>query len=416
LVKSLDRPSVQPQVEEINQYNKKRRITTGYKLQPMKMSLYDTADSMVMQMWAEYSKWYFGDFSQNETAWSYDATTAEFQDSGAGFGFTPRQSNGTPDGKDSSADLESGFFFSMIEVYQVFGGEFTQFDLINPKIATFDPDDMDYSQSEPATISMSLEFEAILYRNDGRPAPISDNSTLSAVFDAEFNGDTFDVVGGGSRSVRSTTSPQNTRFSVDDIRHVVSAEANGLKNNSGNTRGGGSLGQFGNFDFGSLSSAVRTGRSLAGDVSYLASGNNVLSSLLNLPVGGSSAAVSDIESKLGLPQRAPAAVLGSTLDAAEGTLLGRGSSGGLSHAADYIRANLVGGVSASAVMSDNSARDQITEGDGLALNSQSYGVINAQRPAYSQIGFNESYSTDYSPNSLNPTDKISAYSAVLTRT
>src|ERR1700748_3734813 len=74
LVKNIDRPSIQPEVTEVNQYNKKRQITLGYKIAPLKMTLYDTADSMVMQMWNEYSQWYFGDFGQSATSYSYDVT------------------------------------------------------------------------------------------------------------------------------------------------------------------------------------------------------------------------------------------------------------------------------------------------------------------------------------------------------
>jgi hypothetical protein len=408
MVKSLDRPSVQPQLDEVNQYNKKRWITTGFKLQPMRIVLYDTADSLVMRMWDEYSRWYFGDFNQDdETQFRYDVTTADFLGDDIGFGFVPRPSAASTDGKDSSLDLNSQFFFDAIEVYQVFGGEFTQFDLINPKIGTFDPDELDYSASEPATISMTLNFEAIIYRNGGAPTPISSNSDIAAVFDEDFDGDTFDVTGAAVRHNLSTMSPSLIPFGVDDFRRDPISEATGLLDNSGNTIGGGALGQFGNLDFGSLRAAVRAGKGIAGDVSYLASGNIGLSTLLNLPVGGSSSTINDLQSRLGLPQQSPRAILGSTLDAATGALKGRG--GGSEFGDDYIDDNLVGGVAASASIDDSSIGDQLTPTgqSGLLLNSQSYGVINAQRPSYSQIGYNDSYSTSYSSNSSDDSLSIS---------
>ncbi|RYD40490.1 MAG: hypothetical protein EOP83_35190, partial [Verrucomicrobiaceae bacterium] len=83
LVKSVDRPSVDPKVEELNQYNKKRQVNTGYKIGTTRITVYDTADSMAMRMWAEYSKYYFGDFrhaTQAATDWGYDVTLRTFQD------------------------------------------------------------------------------------------------------------------------------------------------------------------------------------------------------------------------------------------------------------------------------------------------------------------------------------------------
>jgi len=391
LVKSLDRPSVQPKIEEINQYNKKRQITTGFEIQPMKITLYDTSDSMVMRMWNEYSKWYFGDFNQADaTSFGYDVTLPEMNGTDTGdFGFVPR-----PD-----SDLNSQFFFSHIEVYQVFGREFTQFDLINPKIKAFDPDELDYSDYEAATISLTIAYEAILYRNNGTPAPISSRADVSAVFDEDYNGDTFDVAGAPSRQVYQTTSGFDQFSDTDDYRLDRPMSVAGLSENSGNTLGSGSLRQFGNYDFGSLSPAVRLGGGTAGDVSYLAGSNIALASLLNLPTG--SPIPSNPESKaFGTSSTSRPSISAASLDSTEGTLVGAGSNN--DYADSYIKNNLVSSVAASAVIDGNSGRDQLTDDstDGLALNSQSYGIINSRRPSYSQIGFNSNQSEQYSPNGI----------------
>ncbi len=385
MVKSLDRPSVQPKLEEINQYNKKRQITTGFDIAPMRMVLYDTADSMVMRMWNEYSKWYFGDFSQgDETSFQYDVTSPEMVGEDVGFGYVPRP--GTGDGKDS-IDLNSQFFFSKIEVYQVFGGEFTQFDLINPKIKQFDPDELDYSDYEAATISMTIAYEAILYRNNGAPSPIDSKSEINAVFEGEFNGDTFDVAGAPTRHNLQTFEGDFVQMATDDFRLNRPIRVSDLGTDSGNTLGSGALSQFGNFDFGSLAPTVRLGAGTARDISYLASGNNALTTLINMPTGPER--VSNPESRAfsgGSTTRST--VSAALLDATEGALRGAGAKN--DYGAAYISRNLVGAVAASTILDGNSSRDQMTNTypDGLALNSQSYGVINTQRPSYSQIGFN----------------------------
>jgi hypothetical protein len=386
VVKSIDRPSVQPEIEQVNQYNKKRQITTGYKIQPMRITLYDTADSLVMSMWNEYTKWYFGDFNQADgTNYRYDATLG-FEGEDIGFGYAPRPATSTA--KDDVINQNSQFFFDRIEVYQVFGGEYTQFDLINPKITTFDPDALDYAEVEVATITMSVAYEAILYKNNGQPIPIKNDSVVNDVFEGEFNGDTFDIVGGPRRQVISTAGGTIFTMDTDDFRLNRPVRLNTLTPDSGNTIGSGALGQFGNFDFGSLTPVSRIGRgAVSGDVSYLAGTNSGLAALLNLPSG--SPVVSTTESDaFGAVATARNVIKAAKLDPIEGALRGAGAVN--QYADRYIRNNLVGGVAASSMLSDDSAQDNLTADypDGLALNSQSYGLINTQRPSYSQIGFN----------------------------
>ena len=392
VVKSIDRPSVQPNIEEVNQYNKKRQVTTGYKIQPMRITLYDTADSLVMAMWNEYTKWYFGDFNQTDVNYQYDATMDEFLGEESGYGYVPRPA--TNDDKIDPINLNSQYFFDRIEVYQVFGGEYTQFDLINPKITQFDPDTLDYSEVEVATITMSVAYEAISYKNNGQPVPIKNNSDVNAVFEGDFNGDTFDIVGGPRRQTYATAGGTIFTMDTDDFRLNRPTRLNEITPDSGNTIGSGSLGQFGNYDFGSLNPDVRVGRGTAGDVSYLASTNSGVAELLNLPSG--SPRVSNVEGEaFGIVQTGRNVIAAAKLDPIEGALRGAGA---LNQYGDrYIRNNLVGGVAASSVLSDNSGKDNLTtdHSSGLALNSQSYGLINSQRPSYSQIGYN--YTNDPRP-------------------
>jgi hypothetical protein len=397
MVKSVDRPSIQPQVEELNQYNKKRQITVGYKIQPLRMSLYDTADSMVMSMWNDYSKWYYGDFNQTSDSFQYDVTLGSMNDSGSGFGYQPRPSSNNND-KDDPNDLNSQFFFNQIEIYQVFGGQYVEFDLINPKIATFDPDELAYDSSEIATINMTLAYEGILYKNNGLPQPINQNSLLSFVFGQTFDGDSLIVSGATARPNYQTSIPNVTIPPVSNSNFASLSSAVGLSVNSGNTLASGALAQFGNYDFGSLSRAVSLGGGIASDIASLASGNNPLSSLLNLPVG--TPPVTNPESQLlGQTGSAPSpSVSSSDLDSALGELFSSGDTTNNPYAQSYISDNLAPGTAASAMMSGDSPTDQTVDGSGLALNSQTYGVVNAQRPSYSQIGFNSSTSDDYQPN------------------
>lgn len=398
LVKSLDRPTIEPQIETLNQYNKKRQITTGYTMAPMRMTLFDTADSMVMQMWNEYSQWYFGDFTQgDQSQWAYDVTAGSFLDNGGGFGYQPRtSSSGTTD---QALDLNSQFFFDLIEVYQVFGGQYVQFDLVNPKIKTFDPDEMDYGSSDASTITMSVVYEAILYRNNNQPTAITTNQVLSAVFNQQYNGNTFDVVGAPVRQDTGTSTPDTSSLSTLSFLNTSLAglQTSDFTPSSDNSIGGGSLSQFGDYDFGSLSPDVSLGNGLQGDMSYLSTGNNNLSSILNLPVGTPAITTPESLALSGNPNAPLTALSAAQLNNTQGTLQGIGA-GSNPYAAAYINNNLAGGVAASSILSGTSANDQLTPSSGLTLNSQSYGIINAQLPSYSQIGFNSSSASNYEPN------------------
>ena len=108
--KSVDRPSITPTIEEVNQYGKKRQITTGYKTSPLRITLYETADCTVQRMWNEYSKWYFGDFAQDNKKFSYDVTSSNMLDNGAGFGYVVQPNTNTV------IDQNSQFFFVALEI------------------------------------------------------------------------------------------------------------------------------------------------------------------------------------------------------------------------------------------------------------------------------------------------------------
>jgi hypothetical protein len=191
-VKAVDRPGVTPEVQELNQYNKKRQVYTGYKLQQMKVTFYDTADNTAGQMWNDYAQHYFGDFrhDENRDDFRWDVMANEYRDTaGAGFGFAPRQA--------SQTEMEENvqFFFDTISVFQVFKQQFVQFDIINPKITSFDADDLSYEDSGIGLFTMVVAYEAIIYVNNGQPQAISENGSVSEVFakgSGEFDGDVIE--------------------------------------------------------------------------------------------------------------------------------------------------------------------------------------------------------------------------------
>lgn len=248
VVKTIDRPSVQPVVEEVNQYNRKRLIHTGVKYSPINCTLYDTADGAAMNMWVEYASYYFGDYRLDPTAYADDILNSQinsgpFADN-AGASIQPESVN-FPMG------LNSQYFFTKIIVYQVWGNEYTSYELINPRINSFNPDELTYEDGGAASVTMTLQYEAIYHGNRGRPQDLFSDATLEAIFaDGPFNGQTIQVEGpakqaGFAGTAKAPTTTGNPAGSITTTRNV----AQQVPRTSSESEGG-VLARFGNFSFG----------------------------------------------------------------------------------------------------------------------------------------------------------------------
>lgn len=399
LVKSIDRPAVQVLMEDVNQYNKKRKITTGFKIPNIKMSLYDTVDGLVMQMWDEYSKYYFGDFNQaDEANFQYDATTNEIKDNGSGFGYVPRWLSNSSG--ESPLDLNTQFFFRKIEVYQLFNNKYTQYDLINPRIESFDPDDLDYELSNPSIINMTIAYEALLYRDNNQPQPIENNADVLSAFRGNFNGNTPMVTGASVRSHDFNFTPEVFPMQ-DNFKDTINLPNNlNLMSNPTSTNSSGALSMFGDYDFGSTNNPTNNG--ILGDMTYMTNNMPSLISTLNLP----SAPIYNSTGKSITSPNNTSGISGSAYDLAIGSLEGAGNETGSTSANNYINKKIVGGVMSSSIINKTSTNDQIvkTYNNGLELNSQSYAIVNSQQSITTQIGVSvgKSYTSESVKSSSAP--------------
>lgn len=248
VVKSMDRPSVEAQTETINQYNKKKVIHTGVKYNPINVTFYDTADGAAQNMWVEYARHYFADYNQSPESFRDDLLNDQLGDpsqNNSGWGFQLPTSSGLEDG-----GINSQHFLDRIEVIQLWGNEYKRYVLVNPRINSFTPDDLNYEDSGVATIQLSLSFEAIYHENEGRAQDLfTENSLVDMFTNGPLSGAVLQVSGPAKRVsfVTSTdipgvqtsneTSIQNTTLPVRDEQTYSSV--------------GGVLSRFGNFDFGS---------------------------------------------------------------------------------------------------------------------------------------------------------------------
>lgn len=167
LAKHVSRPSVEFQTETLNQYNKKRIVQTSHSLGKMTVSFHDTVDNQVMNMFQEYYQFYYAD-PQNTTttAWINDIVSGSFQTGANDWGYSL---NGNP--------ATNTYFFDRIELYQVFAGQYSQINFANPKITSFNPDELAFDAGgELCAIDMELSFEGMVYVATNQS--ISSNSAL----------------------------------------------------------------------------------------------------------------------------------------------------------------------------------------------------------------------------------------------
>jgi hypothetical protein len=263
-VRRMDRPTVTPQIQELKQYNKKRLVQTGVKYDSVNIEFHDTLDAVLNTMWQEYSSYYFGDFRRtDQNAWRYDITMPDFKNEGQGFGLTL-----PPGDVNSPSYLEAAHFFERVECYQLYGQNFTRFDLVNPKISRYDPDDMSYdAATESHGIRMSLDYEAIINHRDGNPTPISTSEELTVLFGYQLDGDVYEPPQHSTPNVLNQNIPFFGNVSriiskIPTTQYGVFGKAGKLLSDAQKVSQipsavGGVLGSFGKIDFGS----INTGRS-----------------------------------------------------------------------------------------------------------------------------------------------------------
>ena len=163
VLKSIDRPRITFEQQVLNQYNRKRIVQTSSDFESVVMKFHDTVGEDINNLFIEYYQHYFADsVTLATTVPLYDVTTPEWQSPGE-WGF--RLPEETP--SDSF-----GYFFSSIAVYHIYNGYYTRFDLVNPKIVNYNPDDLDYASGQVSNeIQMTVNFEGIFYYH---PEPLTD--------------------------------------------------------------------------------------------------------------------------------------------------------------------------------------------------------------------------------------------------
>jgi len=168
MVKTIDLPRFSIDVEEKNQYNRKRYVQNKISYNPVNITFHDDSSDLVRSMWNAYYSYYYDDSLHKYDGISADADLASWQEP---LDFNRRDiydnlRNVNNWGYSGSGDA-SGYkpnFFKDIKVYGMSRGNFTQYTLINPIITDWAHDTFDYKDGGGVMQNtMTLRYETVKY-------------------------------------------------------------------------------------------------------------------------------------------------------------------------------------------------------------------------------------------------------------
>ena len=204
LVKTVDLPTIKIETNAKNQYNRKRISQSGIKFDPVKFVFHDVADGKTLKFWEMYYRYYFADGNEpgmNIAREVNGMATMEMQRN-ISAGTIGDSTNSVPGGMPGtltarnlgrsntntagnkrelqnivSNTLDNHLFgynlakvanirnlIASIDIFQVHGGRFNQITLVNPRVAAFNHDTLNYAESSKTMeVSFVFEYEYAFY-------------------------------------------------------------------------------------------------------------------------------------------------------------------------------------------------------------------------------------------------------------
>ena len=188
LVKNIELPKYQVQVDTLNQYNRKRLVQKKIDYQPIRAVFHDDGGDLIRNMWYNYYAYYYKD--PNQPYRGQTATNGSIGASAnrqAGFGYNTRDiyandrqvndwgyvgesygdgsQSGNPGGNPAAGKPA---FFRDISIYGFNQHKFVEYVLINPMITEWAHDQYNYAESNGTMEnSMTVAYETVKYYSGG---------------------------------------------------------------------------------------------------------------------------------------------------------------------------------------------------------------------------------------------------------
>jgi len=180
MVKSVDLPRFQFEVDVKNQYNRKRLVQTEVIYQPVTITFHDDGSDLIRQMWYNYFSYYYKDPTKSyRDVPTFDGTSGSIGNTSGDKGKYSVRDTYEPfleandwgyvgeSYTDGTGAIPSGGkprFFNDITIYGFNQHNFVAYVLINPLIESFTHDTYNYAESGGTMENqMSVRYEAVKY-------------------------------------------------------------------------------------------------------------------------------------------------------------------------------------------------------------------------------------------------------------
>ncbi len=264
MAKTFQPPSYSIDSQILDQYNKKRVIQTRINYDPITITFHDDVDNKITQLVDMYVKYYYSDsFNTEYLNWRLD-TTSDFVNEGFWGARLPREKN----------------LFQAMWVAWVNGGSLTYAIMYNPIATDIKFDTLDYADSTPLEISMSFDYEGVVFKDINAPITLQggiNGDRVSTIFDLLFEteaiGQPFEGPGTPGRPGQKNRSPglgevfntATTFFGKYNGKPTIKDALKDFVLRPLKGAASGTLNSWGNFNFGGIGQSKSQG-GLFGDV------------------------------------------------------------------------------------------------------------------------------------------------------
>ena len=153
LVKSFQLPRFSIDNKVMNAYNRVNVVQNKVKYDPLTITLHDDSDDVVREFWFSYFNYLYRDSDYQPAAY-YQAYKYD-QRFNQSWGFNPK-GYGTPNSNNEK-------LIRSIRLYSLHQKQFTEYQLINPTIVSFQHGDHENGRNDLMQNSMTVVYESVLY-------------------------------------------------------------------------------------------------------------------------------------------------------------------------------------------------------------------------------------------------------------
>jgi len=200
---TVELPGHSYSVQTLNQYNRKRVITTDIQYNPITLTFHDTKDNIIENLIRAYNLYYFGNLEKPVRTYNMDTIPSTGGIDADDIDNLPGEPGGDPEetgyGFKPPPNDADKYFFKQININREYGNAepntsvtsnkqltnlnakviIDQVSVINPMMTAVNHDSLSYADSTPVTWTLNFAYEAIEYGNHFRNNP--PDNTLSYV-------------------------------------------------------------------------------------------------------------------------------------------------------------------------------------------------------------------------------------------